>query len=159
MDSGRFGRVLGVGARLAGKTLKDAVEAAAADHPTARERVPTCSMGAVTMPPRSPRESKAVTQARLRLAAVKRGGSHFGDAIWKPFARASGVLWLEVTGVFFGLVAMAGLDGVWLNRAVVHWTTSAADIKLHAATAGVIALTFGYFCLSSFLQARRRSRL
>ncbi len=41
-----------------------------------------------------------------RGKAVAKGTRKFGEAVWKPFAHASSVLWLEVTGLFFGIFTL-----------------------------------------------------
>ncbi len=78
--------------------------------------------------------------------------------MWGPFARLSGVLWLELTGVFFGLFALSAGVGAWKLRSA--WQASTADPAAHAhfLLAVGIAVLFGYFCLSSFVRARRRER-
>jgi hypothetical protein len=93
-----------------------------------------------------------------KAAKVAQGGRRFRDAMWKPFARASGVLWLEVTGVFFGLIALFGLQGMWANRGA--WASSAGNhtAHQHLLVETALALIFGYFCISSFVRAARRGR-
>jgi hypothetical protein len=90
---------------------------------------------------------------------VVRGGKRFGETVWGPVARLSGVLWLEITGAFFGIFALFAAQAAWTHRgelagpATVHrnaWT--------HAAVFVGMALVFGYFCVSSFVRARRRER-
>jgi hypothetical protein len=66
------------------------------------------------------------------------------------------VLWLEVTGVFFGLFAVTGVTFCWKNWRVLHGG-SATDQQRFWVMAGMGAV-FGYFCLSSFVRARRRAR-
>ncbi len=93
--------------------------------------------------------------AKATTAGVKRGGKRFGEAIWGPLARHSGVLWLEFTGVFFGLFALSATIGVWKNRTALLAGGSAAGRVWFAAG---IALVFGYFTVTSFVRARRRGR-
>jgi hypothetical protein len=172
MDSVRFGRVLGIGARLAGKTLVQAVDAATAPNPTppsARTAAPPPSSprpeppteGVVIPPTRRPAVSaasaRATEQVRTTSQGVARGSRKFGDAVWGPVARASGVLWLEVTGVFFGLIALFGLQGMWSHRFAFSATASHADHQ-HLLIETALAVVFGYFCASSFIRASRRSR-
>ena len=37
---------------------------------------------------------------------LKEGSKRFSEAVGKPFVKLSGVLWLEFTGVFFGIFAL-----------------------------------------------------
>lgn len=151
MDRVRFGRALGQGTREAAKALLKAADAVASPNPGA----------APASTPRSaakPREQivrGAVQQTKPSRAGLKRGGKQFGEAVWKPFARLSGVLWLEFTGVFFALFAFTAGIEVWRRR----W-----DLRLgtHAPRAGWFAvamlLVFGYFAVSSFVKAGQRGR-
>jgi hypothetical protein len=61
------------------------------------------------------------------------------------------VLWLELTGVFFGIFAVFAIGGAW-KMAMNH------DAPRHLIGAGVMAVLFGYFCVSSFVKASRRGR-
>lgn len=153
MDSVRFGRVLGIGARLAGKTLAQAVDAAAAPNPRAPQ--PCEPEKTVTVIP--PPVARAAASARMTSKGVARGGKKFGEAVWGPLARSGRVLWLEVTGVFFGLVAAFGAQGVWLHRAGAL-AGATPDERKHFWLAAAMAVGFGYFCVSSFIRAARRSR-
>jgi len=150
MDSVRFGRVLGVGARLAAKTVASAVDAATAPNPSAKSES-AGRAGAGTPAGRQAAPIKAQVQQTSK--GLKQGSKGFGEAVWGPFARLSGVLWLEFTGVFFGLFALSMGVGLWRQRETFHGTGSGRFLLL----AGV-ALLFGYFCVSSFLRAGRRSR-
>ena len=158
MDSVRFGRVLGIGTRLAGKTLVEAVDAATASNPT---QPPTPSpdrpdppAAPVILPP----TRNVAQQARAHTQGVARGSKKFGEALWGPVARASGVLWLEVTGVFFGLIALVGLQGIWAHHSAFHATAQNQPEHQHLLLAIALAVVFGYFCVSSFVRASRKSR-
>lgn len=165
MDRVSFGRALGAGAREAARALVKAADAAAAPNPSAR------AGGAAAPRPNSPgldrleagtsnkdsaeRVVRAHRSARVAAKGVRQGSARFGQAVWRPFVKLSGVLWLEVTGVFFGLFAVTAAVGVWKNRADFH-AAGPAQERLWLAV-GMLVL-FGYFMVSSFLRARRRSR-
>ncbi len=72
-------------------------------------------------------------------------------------AHLSGVLWLEFTGVFFGLFALFAAGAVWRMHGA--WRATAANAAEHQRLLGAIAMlaVFGYFCVSSFLRAGRRA--
>jgi hypothetical protein len=91
------------------------------------------------------------------VRGIAQGGKRFGEAVWGPFVRLSGVLWLEFTGVFFGIFAIVALQGLWMHRTALHAGASAHDRQRLLIDVGV-GLLFGYFCVSSFLRAHRRGR-
>ena len=102
--------------------------------------------------------TQAVLQARAARQGLGRGSKRFGEAVWRPFVRLSGVVWLEVSGVFFGVFALLALGYVWKLRGA--WRASAANAGEHRSLMGaaVMLALFGYFCVSSFVRARRRER-
>ncbi len=174
MDRVRFGRALGAGAREAARALVKAADAAAAPNPNASSPVrpaadpaqPATRMAQpeIHSPGRSEENSGAraarqIIRARRSAATttrgVREGSSRFGKAVWGPFVKLSGVLWLEMTGVFFGLFALTAGVGVWRSRGELH-AGGAAQHRFWFAIA-MLAL-FGYFSVSSFLRARRRGR-
>jgi hypothetical protein len=99
--------------------------------------------------------AKTVTQARVVKQGMGRGSRRLGEAVWGPFVRLSGVLWLEVSGVFFGVFALMSLGYLWKLRGA--WRTGAASHRNLLGALAMFAL-FGYFCVSNFVHARRRER-
>jgi hypothetical protein len=185
MDAVRFGRALGVGARAAAKTLVTAADAATAENPSAKtagvraNAVPTANAveGRVVPPAATTRADTArpaarpadstVTAKAAKTAArtivggrnakeaLGRGGKRFGQAALEPVVRLSGVLWLEVSGAFFGIFALGALGGAWRLRGSWHEGRTAREQLVGAAAMFVL---FGYFCISNFVRARRRER-
>lgn len=174
MDRVRFGRALGAGAREAARALVKAADAAAAPNPsapaTARPTPGTDRPAPGTARPeiQSPgrpeegaatRAARQVSQAKrsaaTTTAGVKEGSARFGKAVWGPFVKLSGVLWLEVTGVFFGLFAVTAALGIWKSRGDFS-AGGAAEHRVWFAVGMLVV--FGYFSASSFLRARRRGR-
>ncbi|GAC1415715.1 MAG: hypothetical protein NVSMB62_04070 [Acidobacteriaceae bacterium] len=180
MDPVRLGRVLGIGARAAAETVVHAVDAATTPNPSPaspQSRSPRAqdlealrptgaanpvrSASPRTPPTRNPpsaykQAQQAVPKIKTTARGVREGTRRFGREIWNPFVRLSGVLWLEVTGVFFGIFALFALGAVWRLRTAWHVTSeNAAE---HHRLLGAIAMlcVFGYFCVSSFVRARRR---
>ena len=162
------------------KTLVTAVDAATAEDPS-RKRTPSAnSSQAATAPPADPDAAarrttasataqspptpiasvaritaRTVTQARGKQRGLRHGTRRFGEAVWRPFVRLSGVLGLEVSGVFFGIFALFALAAVVRLRAA--WRPhSAGNTQLLVAVAMLVV--FGYFCVSNFVRARRRER-
>ncbi len=166
MDSVRFGRALGIGARAAAKTLVTAVDAATSPNPSAAGTAkigPNAAAQAeskvagagVRLGEQAVRTTAQVRQTKEGLA---RGSKRFGDAVWGPFVKLSGVLWLEFTGVFFGIFAMFAATGAWKLRGNLHATAGNYDAHVHFLLSAGMALVFGYFFVSSFVKANRRSR-
>ena len=99
--------------------------------------------------------ARVVVRGKEAKQGLRRGGSRFREAAWNPVVRLSGVLWLEVMGVFFGIFALFATGTVWRLRA--SWHTPGPD---HRQWLGAVAMlmVFGYFCVSSFIRAKRRER-
>jgi hypothetical protein len=150
MDRERFGRALGVGTREAAKALLKAANAAAAPNPRAGH----AGAGAVR-PATGQVVAAQVQRAKVTTAGVKRGGKRFGEAVWAPVVKASGVLWLEVTGVLFGMFAVAAAVAVWRDRG--NFKVGGPPTH-HAWFALGMFVVFGYFTVSSYVRAARRER-
>jgi hypothetical protein len=174
MDAVRFGRALGFGARQAVKTVTAAVEAATAENPSGKGADKGANTGpAAPRPQERPaagttqtatqttahkaahQAAQTVIKARGAREGLRRGSRRFGGTAWKTITRLGGVLWLEVSGVFFGVFAVFAL------AAVVHlrgeWHRSAAGHRQLVVALAMLAF-FGYFCVSNFVHARRRER-
>jgi hypothetical protein len=81
-------------------------------------------------------------------ANLKRGIGGF----LKPFGRVGGILWLEVTGVFFFLPVVVFTPTLWRTRAsLLH----GPDHRTFVASAIVVVLFF-YLGVTSFWRARKR---
>jgi hypothetical protein len=170
MDSVRFGRALGVGARAAAKTLVTAVDAATAPNPSAKgtkpvqKSAPTQGPARVEQPPQATsarvaeQAAKTATQARQTGQGLVRGSKRFGEAVWTPFVKLSGVLGLELAGVFFGLFAFFGAGWAWKLHGNLHETATNHDAHARFLVCLVMAVVFGYFLVSSFVKANRRGR-
>ena len=166
MDSVRFGRVLGIGTRLAAKTMAQAVDAATAPNPGAGEKAaPTAASDGGCGRRGSPEGSGARQQVARTAAQVvqtgqglKEGGKRFNEAFGGRVKRLSGTLWLELTGVFFGIFALSAGIAVWKMRAALHETAANHDMHSRLMAGVLMAVVFGYFCVSSFVKATRRTR-
>ena len=115
MDRVKFGRALGYGARHAAKTLVQAAEAASAPNPAPSKPGPPHQAAA---PPETP-----VFAGPRRLPdvqTVKAAGKQAKSSLVTPVVRFSNVVWLQVTGVFFALVAFTMGAAAWKARAAVH---------------------------------------
>ena len=168
MDSVRFGRALGVGARAAAKTLVTAVDAASAPNPSAKEAKPPQRTAPASAPAAAEQRAKAsgarvgqqaaqtAAQARQTGQGLVRGSKRFGEAVWTPFVKLSGVLGLELAGVFFGLFAFFGAGWAWKLRGNWHETATNHDAHARFLVCVLMAAVFTYFLVSSFVKANRR---
>jgi hypothetical protein len=128
MQPDRFGRKLGVGVRVASGMLRDRA----------------------TQTAHSVRQNAPVYAERGR--AVKREGKKFGHSLWGQFAHASGVLWLEVTGLFFGIFGLFFAQNAYKLRHAWQSGPSHQRFLLYL----VITIVVFYFTFSSFYRARRK---
>jgi hypothetical protein len=116
----------------------------------ANQAGPTQAASTQTVAQKVARTSAQAAEVQRR---VNRGGRKLGESVWNPFVRLSGVLWLEVMGVFFGVFMLLALQGVWRLRGAWHGSDQP---RLLGAAA--MALLFGYFCISSFVKAHLRGK-
>lgn len=156
MDSVRFGRVLGIGARVAAKTLVNAVDAATSPNPSAAS--PQAKQADAAVPAGQQATARAARQVLQTGQGLARGGRRFGESFWGQVKRLSGVLWLEFTGAFFGIFAMYAASGAWKLRGSLHETAANHDAHMRFLLAAGMAALFGYFCVTSFLRASRRGK-
>ena len=146
MDKVRFGRALGLGARQTAKTVMKAVDAATTPDPRATRQAGAVARGKVI---------ESAARARTTSAGVKEGGRRFGVAVWKPMVKASSVLWLEVTGVLFGMFALVTGTWTWSHR---HDLAAGGVLRQHEWIGVGLFSLFVYFTVSSYTRAAKRSR-
>jgi hypothetical protein len=173
MDSARFGRVLGIGTRLAAKTVVAAVDAATAPNPSAKTTASESGDGGQTTATAPAPTAEKVKDPVVRLGqqaarttaqvvqtgrGLKQGSKRFGEAVWGPFVKLSGQLWLELTGVFFGIFAVFAASTAWKMRGDLHETATNHDPHVHLLLTAGMAVVFGYFCVSSFVKSSRRGK-
>ena len=145
-------------AEAASPAAQSAGQPAGAKPPSAADRSAVRTRPDAVVSKAAKNVARTVTQARGVNKGLRHGSRRFGEAVWGPFVRLSGVLWLEVSGVFFGVFALIALGYLWKLRGAWHaGTTNAAE---HRSALGAVAMLvlFGYFCVSSFMRARRRER-
>ncbi len=102
--------------------------------------------------------SAAAANTGVRAHAVGRGLARGGRGFWSnsigPFARAGKTLWLEITGLFFGLFALFFAQNVYRLRA----DFARGPEHEHFVIYGVLLVIFAYFSTTSFLRARHATR-
>ena len=150
MDRVRLGRALGYGARHAAKTLVSAVDAATSPDPNPRPK--TSENAAAVHPVTQVAEAvRQVSQAKAHAKAeVKR-------SVLGPLKTFSSVVWLQVTGTFFGLFAMVMGGAVWAHREDLR-----LGLRSHQGQKMVfyfaVFLVFAWFTVSNFVRASRRQK-
>jgi hypothetical protein len=151
MDRVRFGRALGYGARHAAKSLLQAADAASTpspSRPASRAAAPQTQAARV---------AKRVVQAQQTVAATKTHARRLGGSVWSPLARFSSVVWLQVTGTFFAVIAAYLSQGVWKERGAMRLPLgSHAAVRFYVLTGAFVV--FAYFTVSNFVRAYRRER-
>ncbi len=143
-----LGRALGIGVRIAGKSLLQ-------EKPLPPEAIRAAEQARV----------EAVRAAGLRARAtgtalgdgtrrIGHGTRNFGRAVWNPFAMATSVLWLEITGLFFALFAL--FFGQHLYELRTAWRSGPEHLRF--VLYAVLVAAFLYFSASSFLRASRKQK-
>jgi hypothetical protein len=172
MEPNRLGRVLGIGARVAAKTIRErAAQAGQAAGPGAAGAVPADGDGAqrassvadpgfarpgVSSGDRSGAKRTAAKSAGVAAAdggrRLARGAGRFGAAMLQPVARASSILALQISGVFFAIFALFFLNHAWEAHRTLGWHD--AHTRVYAA----LGVAFTWFAVSSFWRARRKEQ-
>ena len=134
-----FGRVLGIGLRVAGRVAAQRISAPAQTTPSTQPPNPNAQ------PSRQPAATRPAKPAPSNLG---RGLAGF----FKPFQRVGGKVWLEVTGVFFFLPVLVFAPTLWRTRfSYAH----GPDHRTFIASAIVVVL-FAYLGVTSFWRAHRK---
>jgi hypothetical protein len=137
MQPNRVGRLLGIGTRVAAGKLRDGTaQAVAATQRSAATRAAT------------PRSVNYAEGSRR----VARGAGRFGASLVRPFAHATGVLTLQITGVFFAIFTLFFAVHAWqaFKAAGAH--------DRHVLVYMALAVLFAWFTVTSFLRARAKQK-
>ncbi len=163
MDRVRFGRALGYGARHAAKTLMKAADAATTPSPGGAAGQPGAGQARPVAAPvdrvaeKVVQTQRALTQTQRTVSQTKQHAGRLGRSVWTPVARFSSVVWLQVTGLFFALIAMFLAQGAWKESAAMHLPMgSHAAVKFYGLA--VACAAFAYFSVSNFVRAWLRER-
>jgi hypothetical protein len=153
MDRVRFGRALGYGARHAAKTLMKAADAATAPNPAAGS--PAANQVRAAAP--AARVAERVVRTRRTVVATKTHAKALGRSVWSPLAKFTSVVWLQVTDVFFTLLALFLSQGLWKERGAALLPVGSHAAEMFYLRAGAFAL-FAYFAISNFVRAHLRDK-
>jgi hypothetical protein len=168
MNPNEIGKKLGIGVRVAGRIAQQRAQERAAEaartqnaqnstaasqtaqtfSPSAQNQTQTPPTRPVSLPEYAEKARRIGKNSHKYTRAAGRG---LGGFI-RPFSRVGGILWLEVTGFFFGLFALFFAINAWRTRASYandpgHW---------HLLTAIGLTGVFAYLSISAFWRARRR---
>ncbi len=146
MEPKKVGRTLGIGVRVASNMVRERVERAAAAH--------SAPVGAEKVRPAAPAPPRPGIKIDSKVAGAKRGFKAFGQAFLGPFTHAGGILWLEITGMFFALFALFFMQSVYRVRNSWNQGPEHTHLLLYIA----LAVGFAWFSASSFMRAYRKSR-
>jgi hypothetical protein len=141
------GRVLGTGLRVAGRLAGEKL-AGSAQAPMASSSVSSTAPGA-------PLAATAAVSAKQAGENVRRAGGSVARGVGgflRPFGRVGGIVFLEVTGVFFLLFVLVFGQMAWRMRA--SYAAGPDHAKFLASV--VLMLVFLYLSASSFWRSRRR---
>jgi hypothetical protein len=159
MNANEFGKKLGIGVRVAGRIAQQRAEEAARAKAQQQFQAQNSPGGAEI-----PVQAQAATRASSvdygkKLREVNKGSQKFTRAaggglagFFRPFRRVGGILWLEVTGFFFGLFALYFATDLWRTR--LSYATGPQHQRFLIAAA--LTAVFGYLSVSAFWRARRR---
>jgi hypothetical protein len=133
-----IGRTIGIGLRVAGRIAGQSL-AAGAQAAANREAQQPASQPA------------ARTAGKVAGQATRGIGRGLGGFL-KPFGRVGGILWLEVTGVFFFLFVVVFARFAWITRLDYAHGPNHLRFLVYSG----VALVFLYLTVSSFWRARRK---
>jgi hypothetical protein len=142
-----IGRVLGTGLRVAGRIAGQRI-AVSAQAAASRPAPATASAGH----PQHENGSVGDRAGRQGAGEAAHGIARGLGGFLRPFGRVGGILWLEVTGVFFFLPVLVFAPFAWRTR--LNWAHG-PDHRTFLVSV-VIVLLFLYLSISSFWRARRR---
>jgi hypothetical protein len=134
MEPDRIGRKLGIGVRLASGKVRDRA-AQAAD--SIQQEAPAYA-------------ERGAEKGR----AIATGARNFSKSVFGPFVHAGGVLWLEITGLFFALFGLFFAQNAWKLRHAWYTGADHSRFLIYA----LVTLVFFYFAFSSFHRARLKEK-
>jgi hypothetical protein len=147
MNPNEIGKKLGIGVRVAGRIARQrAQERAQAQSNTSSVPGPQTVYEPVQRGLPTAHEIKARTHKLSRAAGRGVGG------FLRPFGRVGGILWLEMTGFFFGLFALYFAVDLWRTR--VSYAAGPQHSRF-LISAG-LTVVFCYLSASSFWRAGRK---
>jgi hypothetical protein len=163
MNPNEFGKKLGIGVRVAGRIAKQRAQEAARAKDATQQPPGSASQGSVTSPTQNARavyepvlrsvpNTREIRAMKEKTHKLSRAAGRGIGGFLRPFGRVGGILWLEVTGFFFGLFGLYFAVDLWRTR--LNYATGPQHSRFLIA-AGLTAV-FGYLSVSAFWRAQRR---
>jgi len=168
MNANELGRRLGIGVRIAGRLAHEraqqhsAEKARAEAQANAQNHAQTqasqsgprpAPVGVVEPPqPRPVTNQQQVRQTAQATQKLSRAAGKGLGGFLRPFSRVGGILWLEVTGFFFGLFALFFAQDLWRT----HLSYATGPLHQRFLIAVALTVVFGYLCISAFWRAKRK---
>ena len=103
-----------------------------------------------TQAPQQPRQT--VLPPAQKAGKVTRGVARGMGGFLRPFTRVGGILWLEITGSFYLIIALVFVAALWKEH--TDWMHGLNRTKLLAESA--VMLVFLYLGVSAFWRASRK---
>ncbi|WP_263358434.1 hypothetical protein [Acidicapsa ligni] len=152
MNPNEFGKKLGIGVRVAGRIAQQRAQDRTSNPDRTPNQVPSQPNNPASMPSSVPKYAAKARDIRKKAPGMTRAAGRGIGGFLRPFTRVGGILWLEVTGFFFGLFGTYFATDIWKARAsYAHGPEHTRFVVAVIATA-----IFGYLCVSSFWRARRK---
>jgi hypothetical protein len=163
MNANEFGKRLGIGVRVAGRIAQQRTEESARKAQAAQPNGNSQAQGVVEPPsqrvpagqasaPRIIPNAREVREIKEKSHKLTRAAGRGVGGFLRPFRRVGGILWLEVTGFFFGLFALFFAQDLWRSRL----NYAAGPLHTRFLVAAVLTVIFAYLSASAFWRARRR---
>jgi len=152
MNANEFGKRLGIGVRVAGRIAQQRAQERGAQ---AANTVQSGSQPQGVVEPPTARfvpSASDIREAREKTHKITRAAGRGVGGFLRPFSRVGGILWLEVTGFFFGLFALYFAQDLWRT----HLSYLSGPQHQRFLIAAAMTLVFGYLSVSAFWRARRR---
>jgi hypothetical protein len=142
MNPNEIGKKLGIGVRVAGRIAQQRAQE------RAQTQVQQRAQGSAPAPDYT-EKVREIGQTSNRVArAAGRGVGGF----LRPFGRVGGILWLEVTGFFFGLFGLYFATDMWRTRL----SYLAGPQHSRFLIAAGLTVVFAYLGISAFWRAQRK---
>jgi len=152
MNANEFGKRLGIGVRVAGRIAQQRAQEREAQTASAAQSG-SQPQGVVESPARGfVPSARDIREAKEKTHKITRAAGRGVGGFLRPFTRVGGILWLEVTGFFFGLFALYFAQDLWRT----HLSYASGPQHQRFLIAVAMTLVFGYLSVSAFWRARRR---
>jgi hypothetical protein len=155
MNPNEFGKKLGIGVRVAGRIAQQRAQETAKSKspPASSEGSPAQTQRTVYEPVRpSVPSARDIREMKEKSHRITRAAGRGIGGFLRPFGRVGGILWLEVTGFFFGLFGLYFAVDIWRTR--LNYLAGPQHTRF--LIAALLTAVFGYLSISAFWRAKRK---